>query len=491
MLRIVRGSWTTCQARTLATGARGLLSELEARGLVQETTSSALRAHVDTISDGTLVPRTVYSGVDPSARSLHVGNLLPLLGLLHFAQHGHRALVLIGGATGAIGDPSGRSSERSALGADMLDANMHAIRKQVRDFFVNANAYMVRRGLSQAEPVATTDDAVASTPLFDGLDIWLVNNLEWTQGVSILDFLGRVGRYARVTDMLARDSVKNRLVATESSGPVGLSFTELAYQLLQAFDFDVLHTEWDCSVQIGGSDQLGNIGAGIDLIRRRRAAAGHDMKAEPAYGLTLPLLTTSSGAKFGKSAGNAVWTSADMLSDFDFYQYFLRSADADVGRYLRTLTLMPGDAIDTVLREHEQEPSRRIAQTRLADEMTELVRGLDAQRRARTATNVLFGRNVADLELEDVLSAFDGDSRLVRISRAEWLGGELLSLLANVRLVKSKGEGRRLIQNGGGVYVNGAQVRDVGARFGEDSLLRDSFSVLRVGKANHRIVVVC
>ncbi|WFD36486.1 tyrosine--tRNA ligase [Malassezia cuniculi] len=489
MLRIARATRTFAQVRRLATRANGLLSELEARGLVQETTSSALRTHIDTRADDKLVQRTIYSGVDPSAQSLHVGNLLPLLGLLHFARHGHRALVLVGGATGAIGDPSGRSSERSALDAECLDANMRAIRKQVREFFVNANAYLARRGRSSAKPLEVTQDAIASARLFDGLDIWLLNNLEWTQDVSVLDFLGRVGRYARVTDMLARDSVKSRLTSTDSSGPVGLSFTELSYQLLQAFDFDVLHTKWNCSIQLGGSDQLGNISAGIDLIRRRLAAAGTDMKAEPAYGLTLPLLTTASGAKFGKSAGNAVWISSELLSDFDFYQYFMRSSDADVGRYMRTLTLMNHEEIEAVLAEHATEPSRRIAQTRLADEMTELVRGVDAVRRARTATGVLFGRNVSELSVDDVLSTFDGDSRLVRISRDEWVNSELLSLLVHVRLVKSKGEGRRLIQNGG-VYANGTPVQDVGATFGQDALLHNTFAVLRVGKANHRIVVV-
>lgn len=490
MFRLARGAALVRRFATRAPSA-GLLAELEGRGLVQETTSSALRAHLDTRSDDrALVQRTVYSGVDPSASSLHVGNLLPLLALLYFARHGHRALVLIGGATGAIGDPSGRSTERAALDAAMLDRNMRAIRAQVRTFFVNANAYLARRGLSTAAPLDVPDDAVAHARLFDGLDVWLVNNLEWTHGVSILDFLGRVGRYARVTDMLARDSVKSRLTATDSSGPVGLSFTELSYQLLQAFDFDVLHTDWECSVQVGGSDQLGNISAGIDLIRRRRAAAGTDLKHEPAYGLTMPLLTTASGAKFGKSAGNAVWTSRELLSDFDFYQYFVRSADADVGRYLRTLTLLPADEIDAVLAAHARAPATRIAQTRLADEMTELVRGVDALQRARTATNVLFGRDVAELALDDVLAAFAGDDRLVRLSRAESLDTELLALLPHVRLVKSRGEARRLIQNGGGVYVNGVPVRDAGARFTRDALLHDSFAVLRVGKANHRIVVL-
>lgn len=264
--------------RTLASrpGLRGystvtgdVVGELETRGLVHTLTSRALRTHLSS-------PRTVYSGVDPSARSLHVGNLLPLLALAHFARYGHRPIVLVGGATGSIGDPSGRSSERNALDPDTLTANVAAIQTQLKTFFANVAQ------LSGKE-----------------VGVRMMNNYTWMSGVSMLDFLGEVGRHARLTQMLARDSVASRMEGE------GMSYTEFSYQLLQAYDFAHLHRSSGCTVQLGGSDQLGNISAGIDLIRRRMGAKA--MRDEPAYGLTLPLLTTASGEKFGKSAGNAVW----------------------------------------------------------------------------------------------------------------------------------------------------------------------------------------
>ena len=438
-------------ARTFFSRATSVLDELESRGLVQAITSRALRQHVNTTdASGQLVPRTVYSGVDPSAASLHVGNLLPLLSLLHFALRGHTALVLVGGATGAIGDPSGRSSERSALAKEQLEANVASISAQVRQFFQNAQAYLHRR---KVEPPATQRpvglDKPAGERVMDGwLDVRIVNNLDWTRYVTMLEFLATVGRHARVSDMLARDSVKNRLApaedAADSSSPVGLSFTELSYQLLQAFDFSVLHgAPWNCSIQLGGSDQMGNINAGIDLIRRQRAAQSDagapTMREDPAYGLTLPLLLTSTGVKFGKSAGNAVWTSPDLLSDYEYYQFFVRSADADVERYLRTLTLLPHEEIQRIIEQHAEAPAKRFAQTRLAEEMTELVRGCDAVQRAKTATSVLFGTDIEALTLDDVLFAFANDARLVHLPREAWVGADILALAAQTKLVKSKG----------------------------------------------------
>ena len=311
-------------------------------------------------------------------------------------------------------------------------------------FFHNAAAYLQRRGLHTSEAntyTAENSNSPAGEHLFSsGLDIRIVNNITWLQPVSMIDFLSNVGRHARVNDMMARDSVKNRLAppGDSSASAQGLSFTEFTYQLLQAYDFSVLHREpYHCSLQIGGSDQMGNISAGIDLIRRQEAARGTDIREDPAYGLTLPLLTTANGTKLGKSAGNAVWINPEMLSDMDFYQYFLRSADADVGRFLLSLTLLPIERIDEVLEVHEKDRSKRHAQEVLAAEMTELVRGEDALRRARIATKVLFGTSLDELQTKDVLFAFKDDPRLVKISR-DMLGTEVLSVAAQAGLTPSK-----------------------------------------------------
>ena len=352
-------------------------------------------------------------------------------------------LTKIGGGTGAIGDPSGRSTERSALDAAQLATNVASIRAQMYQFFHNAAAYLQRRGLYKSETNEyTTENSGGPTGehLFSsGLDIRIVNNATWLKPVSMIEFLSNVGRYARVNDMMARDSVKNRLAPGDNgAGAQGLSFTEFTYQLLQAYDFSVLHREpYHCSLQIGGSDQMGNISAGIDLIRRQEAAKGADIREDPAYGLTLPLLTTANGTKLGKSAGNAVWISPEMLSDMDFYQYFLRSADADVGRFLRSLTLLPVERIKEVLEEHEKDRSKRHAQEVLAAEMTELVRGEDALRRARVATKVLFGTRLDELQTKDVLFAFKNDPRLVHISR-NTLGTEVLNVAVQSGLTPSK-----------------------------------------------------
>lgn len=326
---------------------------------------------------------------------------------------------------------------------------MSSIRSQIYQFFHNAVAYLQRRGRIHATPApfAATRNSNEAEPLFlDTIDLKLINNLDWFRDVSALQFLAEVGRFARVNDMLARDrcvcytyaSVKSRLFPADGQSS-GMSFTEFSYQLMQAHDFSVLHREKNCSVQVGGSDQMGNIMAGIDLIRRQKAAQSTNksisMREDPAYGLTHPLLTTSTGAKFGKSAGNAVWISRTMLSDFDFYQYFLRSADADVERYLLALTLLSHDEIQEILAQHKIHKAKRMAQTRLAEEVTELVRGEEALQRARVATQTLFGMDVHSLSLEQVQFAFMNDPRLVYVPRGNM---DVLRLAADVKLVASR-----------------------------------------------------
>ncbi|KAN0064513.1 tyrosyl-tRNA synthetase [Thecaphora frezii] len=557
-----------------------LLDELTERGLVQSITSRSLRQHLqpaslDVPSSPTAhkpVKRTVYAGVDPSAKSLHVGNLMPLMALLHFARYGHTSLALIGGATGSIGDPSGRSTERSALAKAELDDNVASISAQLREFFQRAQEYIQRRqGATDTDeasgsaatptPIRVTAQAASGGPQVElaaeqafsagdsafafaaapgsgsgavggaalgealtttpALDVRLVNNLAWFSKLNVLDFLSSVGRHARILTMMSRDSVKWRLVPDESGEAPGMSFTEFSYQLLQAYDFSVLHSgTWKCSVQIGGSDQMGNIMAGIDLIRRFKAASqpeqaevegkaeaeteaegkGEEKHASPAYGLTLPLLTTSSGAKFGKSAGNAVWLSPRLLGDFDFYQFFLRARDDEVEKYLLALTLLPVRRIREVMQEHEADRKKRRAQTTLAGEVTELVRGQEARKRAELATRVLYETELENLDVESVVEAFGGAKTLVVLEkREEWIGAEITKLAATVNLVKSRADAKRAVASGG-LYLNNVAVpsktdgKPTNKMLDESDLLGPDggrqMAILRIGKTEHRIVVV-
>lgn len=414
----------------------------------------------------------MYSGVDPSADSLHVGNLLPLLTLVHFARFHHHPIVLVGGATGSIGDPSGRSSERNALDASTLQRNIAAIGQQIQDFFSHAKDFLSESGNE-----------------FDA-DVTMMNNYEWMSRFTLLDFLSTVGRHSRMTAMLSRESVASRL----SPGSAGLSYTEFSYQLLQAYDFSFLHTHHSCTVQIGGSDQLGNITAGIDLIRRTSSTS---LETDPAYGMTLPLLTTASGEKFGKSAGNAVWLSREKTSDWKFYQFFLRSSDAEVERYLRSLTLLPVGEVERLMQEHEGRKRERKAQTALADHMTRLIRGKDAVRRCKLIAQVLFSHTkdahprdtLAQLNLEDI----DEDDVVARLSRDDVVGVDVTRVVVKAGLVKSRGEAKRLAASGG-LYVNNRQVVE-GSTVGAEELVRGKdgrggLCLVRAGKAGVKVVYV-
>ncbi|KAG0309122.1 tyrosyl-tRNA synthetase, partial [Dissophora globulifera] len=315
---------------TAAHAHRNPVLELQQRGLVAAMTSPELVDHVDA------GPTAIYCGVDPTASSLHLGNLVTLLGLLHFHIKGHTTIGLVGGATGSIGDPSGKSTERQPMSAATLAKNVAGIDAQFQQFFQRGRAYAENRGYSVQGA--------------GGL-VKVVNNKTWFGKLSALEFLGDIGRYARVGTMIARDSVKSRL-----ESPQGISFTEFSYQLLQAYDFWHLYHEDRCRIQLGGSDQWGNITAGIDLIHKKKKTTDEQVvidshneseseKSPGAYGLTIPLLTTATGEKFGKSAGNAVWLDEKMTSLFDFYQFFVKTADADVGRYLHYFTLLSADEI--------------------------------------------------------------------------------------------------------------------------------------------------
>ncbi|KAL7747028.1 tyrosyl-tRNA synthetase [Sorochytrium milnesiophthora] len=470
-----RRRWTVlASVRCLSsgTGPSVLMGELHSRGLVQAVTSNELERRLAR-------PATVYCGVDPTADSLHVGNLLPLTCLLRFLVHGHRVLGVVGGATGAIGDPSGRSSERQALAEDVLERNIRGVRTQVERFFERGVQHVGRH-----QEAATAIGQVA-----------VLNNADWTKDMSLLAFLGDIGRLARVSTMLNRESVKARMETDQ-----GISFTEFTYQLLQAYDFWYLYEREGCSIQIGGSDQWGNIVAGIDLIRRKREAESSPSREE-AFGITLPLITTASGEKFGKSAGNAVWLDERRTSIFDFYQFFKRTQDADVERYLHLFTFLPLDSIKDMMAVHQTRPEQRVAQRALAYEVTALVHTAPAAEKAQLQSDILYPAGGPDAQQthvlrrghsEAVLAAFRGDPRLVQIDRLRYFeqGADVASMVSAVVPGLSR---TAVIKHSaaGGLYLNGRRETEAGKRrLSQADLVDDRYAVVRVGKRDIWLVQV-
>ncbi|MGV9328636.1 tyrosine--tRNA ligase [Streptosporangium sandarakinum] len=409
-----------------------ILDELEWRDVVAQTTDAdALRR---ALAEG---PITVYAGFDPTAPSLHAGNLATLLILTRFQRAGHRPIGLVGGATGLIGDPSGRSTERSLNSTDVVAEWVARIRVQVERF------------LSFDEgPTGAT----------------LVSNLDWTGQMSAIDFLRDIGKHFPVNRMLARESVSARL------GGEGLSYTEFSYQILQANDYLELYRRHGCTLQLGGSDQWGNITAGVDLIRRVEGAHVH--------ALTGKLITKADGTKFGKTAGGAIWLDPALTSPYAFYQYWLNADDRDVIRFLKVFTFRGRDEIAELEKSVADRPAAREAQRALAEDVTTLVHGADELRRVVAASRALFGQG----SLEELDERTLG-SALAEVPRAEVpaLGAPLVDLLAQSGLVKSKSEARRAV-NEGGAYLNNVKVADDSYVPTADDLLHGRFLVLRRGK---------
>ncbi|MCA9152765.1 MAG: tyrosine--tRNA ligase [Planctomycetales bacterium] len=419
-----------------------IFADLTWRGLIHQTTDEA---HLRTwLNEGS---RTVYAGFDPTADSLHVGSLMPLLYLRRFQRAGHKPVALVGGATGMIGDPSGKSQERNLLSSEQLDHNLAGIRRQMESFldFSSANNAVV------------------------------VNNFDWMSGFSYLHFLRDVGKNFPVNVMLSKDSVKARL-----ESEAGLSYTEFSYMLLQAYDFVTLHDQYGCQLQVGGSDQWGNITAGIDLGRRMRGAQ--------LYGITCPLLTKADGSKMGKTESGTIWLSADRTSPYEFYQYWIRVADEDAGRCLRFLTELSQDEVAALDEARTSAPEKRESQKRLAEELTRLVHGDEGLQIARRATDVFFGAEISELT-DNQLSQIFKDVASSQQSRSE-LDGEgqsLIDALVSTGLAKSKGDARRAITQGG-VYINNRRVDSVDRRLTPTDLVGTSTIVLRSGKKNYGLL---
>jgi tyrosyl-tRNA synthetase len=408
-----------------------VLADLEWRGLLAQTTDR--QALADELAAGSV---TLYCGFDPTADSLHVGSLVPLLALRRFQLAGHRPIALAGGATGFIGDPSGRGAERALMSPEVVAARVALLRAQFRRF-------------------VDLDDPAR------GL---LLDNLEWTAPLSVLDFLRDVGKHFPVSQMLARESVSARL----DSG--GLSFAEFSYQLLQSLDFLELYRRHHCRLQVGATDQWGNITAGLDLIRR--------VEAGTAHALTFPLITDASGNKIGKSTGGGnVWLDPEMTTPYALYQFALNVDDRDVGRYLRLLTFVGRDEVEQLDRATEERPAARAAQRRLAAELVALVHGPEELRRVQAATAALFGGgSLRDLD-EPTLRAALAQAPSVQARQDR---PRVVDLLA-AALGTSRSEVRRAVQDGG-AYLNNERVSDEAAVVGEEDWLHGRFAVLRRGK---------
>ena len=426
-----------------------LIGELEWRGLVHQVTErDALAKHLAE------PPRVVYCGFDPTADSLTIGNLVPILLLRHFQRAGHRPIVLTGGATGLIGDPSGKDAERSLRTIDEVRANVAAQRK------------IFERLLAFDGPVSAL----------------MRDNYDWTSKIGFIDALRDIGKHFSVNQMVQRDSVRNRLESREQ----GISYIEFSYMLMQAYDFQYLYEHDGCTIQTAGSDQWGNIVSGIDLIRRTQ---GLDSEGQNrVFGLTAPLVTKADGSKFGKSEQGAVWLSADRTSPYAFHQFWLNSADEDAVRWLRVFTFLPREEIEQIEREHAAAPHQRAAQRRLADEVTTAVHGCDETERATRAAEVLFGRgDLASLDertLSEVFAAAPSSDHSV--GELESGGAPLIDVLAGTSLASSKGEARKLLTQKS-ISVNGHKVEDLEATLGSKDLLPGRVVVLRRGKKSWHV----
>ena len=420
--------------------APGLLEELSWRGLVYQATSEALAA---LLASG---PVTAYHGIDLTADSLHVGHLVGVVTLRRLQSAGHRPIALLGGATSLIGDPSGKSSERPLLEPEEIRANAEGIRSQVSRF--------VELGPSGAI---------------------LVNNLDWFAEVRLTDFLRDVGKRFTVNAMIAKESVRSRLEAREQ----GISYTEFSYMLLQAYDYLHLVDTYGCRLQVGGSDQWGNITAGVELVRRAR-----DLEVS---GLTWPLLTKADGTKFGKSESGTVWLDPRRTSPYQFFQFWVRTDDRDVARLLRMLSARPREEIEALEAAVGARPERREAQQALAQEMTASVHGAEEAERARLAAEALYRGDLDALDERSLLAAL-GEAPTTEISRGELEAGlPLVDVLARTGLTASKSAARAAVTQGG-VSVNGRREPDLDRLLGPADLLHGAYLVLRRGRRDYHLV---
>jgi len=419
-----------------------LLNEYRWRGLLYDQTEGV---------EETITSRKVsaYVGFDPTGDSLHIGNLLPIMGLVHLQRHGHNPIALVGGATGMVGDPSGKSKERNLLSEERLAHNVSCIHKQLSRFLDFD---------SKVNPAK------------------LVNNHDWLGPMSFIEFMRDVGKHFPVSYMMSKESVKRRLEGD------GISYTEFSYMLLQAYDFYYLSKHYNCELQMGGSDQWGNITAGGELTRR--------MDGRKVHGVVFPLITTASGQKFGKTEEGAIWLDAEKTSPYKFYQYWVNADDKDALPYLKYFTLLNEEECHELAALQEAAPHKRDVQKRLAEEVTRTVHGQDALDQAIRASQAMFGGGLADLTPREISEIFDNvPSTQLPQDQFQGEGYPILDLMAQCGVVKSKGEARRLLQ-GGGVNLNNVRVNDADKKVTVEDAIGGQFIVLRKGGKNYHLVKV-
>jgi tyrosyl-tRNA synthetase len=431
------------RAKANFTPPMNIYEELQWRGLIADCTDTA------ELTKRLSGPTTLYCGFDPTADSLHVGNLVPLLGLRRFQNCGHVPIALAGGATGSIGDPSGKSQERQLLTKEVLDNNIASVKVQLAkllDFETKTNP----------------------ARLFD--------NASWTANVSFLDFLRDIGKHFSVNQMVAKESVRARMEDRE----VGISYTEFSYMLLQAFDFYVLCRDHNCELQIGGSDQWGNITAGIDLTRKKLS--------KTVYGLTLPLITNADGSKFGKSVAGAIWLDPKRTSVYRFYQFWINTDDRDAIRYLKYFTFLTREEIEALEKSHGENPGARVAHKALAKAVTDLIHGENATAEAVRASEILFGGNLEGVS-ETTFNEIVGEVPTKEIAKPslEGQGLPLVEALVQSGLCPSKGQARKDVE-AGGVYINNVREANAQRHVTTSDLLFGKHLLLRKGKKNYVVM---
>ncbi len=419
-----------------------VLHTFKSRYLFEDMTSPDLEKLLDS-------PTTVYAGFDPTAESLQAGNFVTIMALAHLQRQGHRVIALVGGATGLIGDPSGKSKERNLLTMEQVERNLEGIKENLSRFL--------------------NFDPNSTNPAI------MVNNYDWFKDLSFVDILRDVGRHFRMAQMLSKDSVRKRLESDD-----GMSFTEFCYQILQGYDFYHLYQSYGCRMQIGGSDQWGNITAGTDLVRR--------LTGEEVFGMTFPLVCDSNGRKFGKSEGNAIYLDASKTSYYDFYQFFLRTLDADVIRYLKIFTFLEEARIAELAECLAREPEKREAQRVLAEELTCCVHGAQGFAIARKATEVLFGGSMQGLGADDLAKIF-ADVPSGTLARDAVLGKPAYDVIAAAGMVNSKGDARRLVEQGG-LNINNVTAAGLDRTIVAEDLIEDRLIVLRSGKKKYFLLKV-
>ena len=428
---------------------KNFVSELGWRGMLHDITPDTEKFLLNQSVSG-------YIGFDPSADSLHIGSLVQIMVLIHFQRAGHRPIILLGGATGMIGDPSGESNERNLLSKEILERNTKSIKKQLEKYL----------DFDSTNPVAAE----------------IVNNYDWMKNFSLIKFSREIGKHITVNYMMSKDSVKKRL---QSDSKTGMSFTEFTYQLIQGYDFLHLFKEKQCKIQMGGSDQWGNIVTGVELVRRKESGK--------VFALTCPLITKSDGSKFGKSEHGNIWLDKKRTSPYRFYQYWLNSSDDDSKKYIKIFTLLSNQEIENLIQKHDESPNLRILQKKIAEEITMMVHSKEDLRKVQKATEILFGKSTTDdlkkIDRQIFLDVFEGVPKVQILKKEIKSGVDIISALVSIgNFLSSKGEARRAIRENS-ISVNKNKV-DENYYLTEKDLIDNRYILMQKGKKNYYIVEV-